>query len=261
MKNLLLIVSLGVLLFSCGAEGDVSIDSADSNAQIGKGGSTTRFAIVDGFLYIVENSALKTIDITDAANPEIIDEIAISDELETIFPYELVAGETVLLLGARNGMHVYKIRENGTPNNGDNIVLTHATSCDPVIAQNGYAYVTLRGTDSGCNTGVNELHVMDVSSIESPTEITSIEMTGPKGLSFSQDGSALLVCDADGLKVFSLEDPAAPEFKQNHSAIKCNDILQYEDHYIVTGNNLLEIYTFDAISYLLDSKLDLLGLE
>jgi len=261
MKTIGLLLSISILLFACNASDDAGRvnDSNNSNNKVSKGGSTTRFTIVDEFLYVVEEQTLKTFDISNTASPELIDTVVLTDELETIFPYTF-EGENVLLLGAKNGLHLFKIRADGTPNKGDNVVLTHARSCDPVIAQNGYAYVTLRSSvsDWGCNQGVNELQVMDISSIELPTRVKAIKMDGPKGLSFSQDGNALLVCDKNALKVFSLIDPENPKLEQEYLTAKCDDILQYGEHYIVTGQDLLEIYTFDQMTYKLSFEIDLL---
>ncbi|MCJ8311558.1 MAG: hypothetical protein HRU38_02490 [Saccharospirillaceae bacterium] len=261
MKNVWLLLSISIFLFSCGSEGDYSLDNSEGKEQIGKGGSTTKFAIVGDFLYIVEHSTLKTLNISDPTNPEVIDEIVVSDELETIFVYEQVGEDTVLLLGAQNGMHVFKIRSDGTPNNGDAIILAHQTSCDPVVANNGYAYVTLRSSETwGCSEGFNELHVMDISTIESPIKVgQSIKMEGPKGLSFSQDGNALLVCDKNSLKIYSLIDPVYPNEENEYRNIQCNDILQFEEHYILTGDSLLKVYSFDELLYEIKEEVDLLN--
>ena len=57
--------------------------------------------------------------------------------VETIFPFK-----DKLFIGSQNGMFVYNI------NNADNPSLvgqfSHVQSCDPVIADDDYAYVTLR---------------------------------------------------------------------------------------------------------------------
>ena len=264
MKNLLLMLSISVLLYSCGSEGDTSIGMGDTNEQVGKGGSTTKFAIVDHYLYIVEKSQLKTINISDPADPKEVDNITINDELETIFPYEY-NGETVLLLGATNGMHVYQIGAEGKPNIGEAVVLAHQRSCDPVVAYDGYAYVTLRSSEVwGCSQGFNQLHAiaLDLNDLSNLNKDPSpILMDGPKGLSLSDDGDALLVCDKNSLKIYSLfEDPANPAERNERSDIKCNDILQYKDQYIITGDNLLKVYSFDPMTYELKEEVNLLSL-
>ncbi|BCE00116.1 hypothetical protein [Marinicellulosiphila megalodicopiae] len=270
MKNYI-ILALCIFLFSCNADQSQTEGSQDGagsgqESQTGKGGSTTRFTIVGDFLYVVENNQLKTFNIADdIEGPKLINTLDVSDELETIFPYAMnkntVDEETVLLLGAINGMHIYKINSDGTPNHGDQLVLTHARSCDPVIAQNGYAYVTLRGSSNGCSQGSNELQVLDISQIELPSREKIIPMDGPKGLSFSQDGNALLICDKYSLKVFSLINPIEPEYIREYLSVQCDDILQFGDHYIATGTDLLEIYTFDSQTNSLKLEKDLLDTE
>ena len=277
MKKLLLVLSVSLFLFSCNDQGDVSTESQGNSDSVGKSGSTSKFAIIGGYLYIVEGSYLKTIDITDPAKPEQIDEILVRDDLETIFPYKHISDgkeEDVLLLGALSGMHIYKINLDGTPNNGENIVLQHQRSCDPVVAYDGYAYFTLR-EGAGCREGQSELHTIDFDSkhiekklidlndLDNPKDETPIAMDGPKGLSFSNDKRALLVCDKNSLKVFSLEIPEEPEEIESaeKTNIQCNDIVEYKELYIVTGDNLLKLYTFDPITYELNWEFDFLDVR
>ena len=77
-------------------------------------------------------------------------------------------------------------------------------SCDPVIADEKYAYVTLR-TGTTCNGVNNRLEILDIANINSPSLVKTYEMTNPHGL--SKDGNLLFVCDgANGLKVYNASD-------------------------------------------------------
>ena len=83
---------------------------------------------------------------------------------------------------------------------------THSRVCDPVIADDKYAYVTLR-SNSTCAGFLNQLDVVDIGNLMSPILIKSYQMTEPTGL--SKDGNTLLICDGkSGLKIFNSADPA-----------------------------------------------------
>jgi hypothetical protein len=78
---------------------------------------------------------------------------------------------------------------------------THATNCDPVIADDKYAYVTL-SSGTQCRGNQNRLDVVDISNLSNPILVKSYNLTSPKGL--SKDGNTLLICDGkDGLKIFN----------------------------------------------------------
>jgi hypothetical protein len=82
---------------------------------------------------------------------------------------------------------------------------THARACDPVIADDSYAFVTLHsGTD--CLGFNNELDVVQLNNLVDATLAKTYSFTSPQGL--SKDGNILFICDgAAGLKVFNALDP------------------------------------------------------
>lgn len=194
MKNVLYII---VVLFitSCAEK-----DSGDSGASEGKGGSMARFAISGDFLYTVSTQNLKVINIEDAAHPKYSDQrdVAVGFDIETVFPMD-----TLLFIGSRSGMYVYDIREPRFPALLSQV--SHLRSCDPVVAQDNYAYVTLNTNSSNCGqTPNNVLDVYDVSNPLQPELIRSLPMNGPTGLGV--DGTKLFVCDK-GLKVLDISVP------------------------------------------------------
>jgi hypothetical protein len=81
---------------------------------------------------------------------------------------------------------------------------THAKSCDPVIADSTYAFVTLRSGNS-CQGFSNELDVIDMSVPSYFSTVKVYPMTNPFGL--SKSGSLLFICDGrDGLKIYNASD-------------------------------------------------------
>lgn len=139
-----------------------SSGNKNSGSPIGKGGSMARFNIVDKRLYTVSNTDLNVFNITIPNDPVYTKKVDIgTSNVETIFPFK-----DQLFIGSQNGMFVYNI------NNPDKPALTgqfsHVQSCDPVIADDDYAYVTLR-TGSACFGNTNQLDILRLNSFTNPT--------------------------------------------------------------------------------------------
>ncbi|MBD0259360.1 MAG: hypothetical protein ICV83_26875 [Cytophagales bacterium] len=205
------------------------------NANNGVGGSMARFAIVDNYLYTVSNSTLKVFDISQAQQPRQMNSVKLGLNIETIFPYN-----NMLFIGSRTGMHIY---DNANPTKP--VFLSqyqHVQSCDPVVVQGDYAYVTLRdGTP--CRFGQNMLEVVNISNPRSPNRVQSIPMLNPHGLGI--DGNVLFVCEGDhGLKVFDATNPAQLVEKQFIKGIRTYDVIPHNQVMLVVGKDGLMQYDY-----------------
>ncbi|NDC79539.1 MAG: hypothetical protein EBZ67_16965, partial [Chitinophagia bacterium] len=119
-------------------------------------------------------------------------------DIETIFPYK-----NRLFLGSQTGMFIYDASDKDNPRKLGQF--THARACDPVVADDTHAYVTLR-SGNRCVGNLNQLDVVDVSNLMSPKLVKSYPMKGPAGL--SKDGNLLFICDgSDGLKIYDASKP------------------------------------------------------
>ncbi len=166
-------------------------------SQTGIGGSTARFTIAKDFLYAIDGSLLAVTDISNAVQPVRKTDITLSWWAETLFPTE-----SNLFLGTRAGMYIYDLTAPASPTLVGQY--EHIESCDPVVVEGNYAYVTLFD-GSSCHMGTNELQVLDISNLVNPTLLTKYPMTNPHGLGIDQ--STLFVCDGnDGLKIFDASD-------------------------------------------------------
>jgi len=196
MKNRIFLTFIAFCIVSCTMEKS-SFDSGGAN---GKGGSMARFAIKGDILYTVSTDSLKLFNIEDAANPKYAPErdLRIGFDIETIFPMD-----SLLFIGSRRGMYVYDITEPRFP-----LLLSevqHIRSCDPVVAQENYAYVTLNTNFNSCGGAPNNvLNIYDISNPTNPILKKTVSLNGPTGLGV--DGTKLFVCDR-GLKVFNISDP------------------------------------------------------
>ena len=195
----LMCLSIVYIAVSCAAEGGSS-EGGGGGLSEGKGGSMARFAIKGDYLYTVSFDTMKVIDITDAANPKYYHQrdMMVGFDIETIFPMD-----TLLFIGARSGMYVYDITRPQFPTLLSRV--THITSCDPVVAQDNYAYVTLNTNVRGCGRVPNNvLLVYDISNPLKPIQKKELRLNGPTGLGV--DGAKLFVCDF-GLKQFDITNP------------------------------------------------------
>lgn len=177
--------------------------SFDSKAAIapgnttGVGGSMARFTISNDYLYMLDGGNIHVTDISIASAPEKKSSQYVMWDIETIFPYD-----NKLFIGARSGMHIYDL---ATPENPEKIsTYSHINSCDPVVVSGDYAYVTLR-SGTQCQGFANQLEVLDISNLASPSLVKVYPMHNPHGLGV--DDPVLFICDGDdGLKIYDATD-------------------------------------------------------
>jgi hypothetical protein len=175
-----------------------SASPAVSGEGIGVGGSMARFTLYDKYLYAVDISMLRLFNVSTAAYPKLEKEINIGWNIETIFPYE-----EKLFIGSRTGMIIYSLEDASNPTYISEF--WHASSCDPVVVEGDYAYVTLRAGNI-CGNDISQLDVIDISNIQYPELVKIYPMEEPYGLGI--DNSVLFICDGNaGLKIYNAEDP------------------------------------------------------
>lgn len=212
--------------------------SAEMNPQSGAGGSMARFAITGNTLYLVSRETLEVYDIAEPSNPVKATSKNMGLGIETIFPYQ-----NHLFIGANDGMYIFN---NQSPQNPSLLSkYTHIQSCDPVVVQDKYAYVTLRG-GVACRTWMpqSSLDVIDVSDPSKPVMIRSQQMLSPYGLGVS--GNRLFVCEGDnGFKVLDITDPTLPVEKLFLKDLTSYDVIVRNNRLIVTGNKGLFQYQYD----------------
>ncbi len=184
-------------------ENMVLMGSADSkgswSAGAGTGGSMARFMLNDKYLHVIAHPwMLKTVNVEKGEKMDVKDSLIISRNMETLF----MLGEK-MFIGTTTGMLIYDVTDATKPRFISQY--DHITACDPVVADENYAYVTLR-TGTRCTNGKNLLEVIDISSITNPYLVKSYPMFNPHGLGI--DANLLFICDgAAGLKIFDKSDP------------------------------------------------------
>jgi hypothetical protein len=247
--HVLYLSPLLAMLWGCGIYDSPSSDY-QVEGNVGKGGSMARFALAGDVLYTVDNSLLKTFDVSNPATPAYLagKDQYLNVGMETIFPMD-----TLLFLGSQTGLYVFNIARPEFPQQV--AYVAHITACDPVVAAGSYAYVTLNSENTWCGRSTNELRIYDLSDIYDPQLIhTEQTLKHPKGLGI--DGNKLFVCD-NGLKVYDVTNPARPLWIDDITDIpeteglETYDVIPLNGILLLTGNNgLYQLdYTGEKLSF------------
>jgi hypothetical protein len=225
-----------VLYDNTSVSSKVSTYSGESSSMsVGIGGSMARFTICDNFLYTVDQYNLKVFDIDELSNPLLVSDQSIGWDIETVFQYQ-----KKLFFGTTTGMLIYDISNPASPNYVS--TYSHIRSCDPVVVEGDYAYVTLRAGNL-CGEATSQLDVINVSNIEKPKWEQSYPMQEPYGLGV--DNKTLFVCDGGaGLKVYNADDPKNLVKIGWFSDINAFDVIPYNGILMMIGTGGLYQYDY-----------------
>lgn len=201
---------------SCGKDDNSNFAGPDT----GTGGSLARFTITLGHLYVVDGRSLYTFNLANGAEPELVSTTNIGVNIETIFTWK-----DKLFIGSRDAMYVYSIANPSTPEIMGSA--THVRACDPVVANDTVAYVTVRtGTTCGGNT--NALYMYDLHNVIQPILKNTVNLKNPHGLGLQ--GRSLFVCDgSDGLKVFNIKEAYYPILSRTITGETFYDCIPYDN--------------------------------
>jgi len=215
--------------------------SQSATSSSGVAGSMAAFATVGDYLYGIDWSNMSIIDIASAANPLFVKRQYLTSNAETVYSFK-----NNLFIGTPVGMAVYNIQ------NPVNLVPVswsgHWMSCDPVIADDKYAYVTLHdGAICRSTARVNQLDVYDIGNITKPVLVKSYPLTNPHGL--SKDANLLFVCDgADGLKIFDAADAQNIKELKHFEGIDTYDVITLNGIAYVVAKDGLYQYDYSNIA-------------
>ncbi len=217
-----------------------SVGAGYRSANVGVAGSMARFAINNDILYAINNNfEIRVFDI-GKQKIEKKERIRISGGIETLF----LRGDN-MFIGSRLGMFIYDISNAEKP-----VFISqyqHISSCDPVVVNDKYAFVTLR-TGSACNRGANRLDVVSLEDIKKPYLLKSYDMFNPHGLGI--DNNILFVCDgAEGLKVYDANDVLniTKNMIKHFQDIRTYDLIPYKNVLIMTGADGIYQYDYSDI--------------
>lgn len=192
----------------------------------GIAGSMARFAIVSDILYAVNSRSLKIIDISSPSEPEYIRTEIIGNDIETIYPFK-----NRLFIGSATGMFIFNIDNPLVPLRLS--AFSHARACDPVVADDSHAFVTLR-TGNTCAGNANQLDVLDISNLQSPRLLKTYRLENPHGLSI--DGSLLFICDGSaGLKIYDASKVDDLKMIKHVPGLNAYDVIAWNKNLILVA--------------------------
>ena len=207
MKKKTFLILLGAIYIFC-----ITCKKGDTGPTAllqGAGGSTAMMTLVGNYLYIVNNSSLQTYDVSQPENIVLLNQQNLGWNIETIFPYR-----DKLFIGSQTGMFVF---DNSNPKSPKlQGQAQHIRACDPIVADDNYAYVTLRNNNVGCGGTANELNIYDIQGINvlTPKLTSTLSMMEPQGLGYK--GNILYVCQgASGLGIVDITDKVHPSIIKN----------------------------------------------
>jgi hypothetical protein len=203
----------------------------------GVGGSTARFTVTSNFLYSLHQDEIRAFDLANPADPEQVSATSVAWDIETIFPYR-----DNLFIGSSTGMHIYSISNPASPQRIS--TFAHVNSCDPVVVDDDFAYVTLRSGNT-CAGNSNQLDVINIQNLANPVLVRSYPMTNPHGLGI--DNKILFLCDGSaGLKVYDASNVSTIDSHmiKHYDNIHAFDVIPWNDVLVMIGEDGLFQYDY-----------------
>ena len=236
------IISIVIIAFafSCTkGDSDVSGVSTTGDAS-GQGGSMAKISISGDNMFLINEYQLKIYNIVNEAQPQLLSTTQLDFGIETVF----TLGDH-LFIGSNNGMYIYDV---SNPSNIKYLSFyQHITSCDPVVANDSLAFVTLN-TARSCNWewGENRIDVLDISNKINPNLLYSGMMSAPQGLGLYDH--YVFVCNGSaGVEYFDFSNPNQLEYVGKISGIDSYDLIIRGEIMFLIGEDGLFQYDISDI--------------
>lgn len=211
----------------------------NSSAPVGMSGSMARFTIMNNRLYTVSYNDLDVFNISSAPDPYHVTRKNIGSNIETIYPFK-----NKLFIGSMTGMFIYNVSNPDAPSLAGQF--SHVRTCDPVIADDNFAYVTLR-SGTPCQGFTNELDILQLNNITDPQLLKVYTMTNPRGL--SKSGNHLFICDGtSGVKVYNASDVMNLQLVKTITGLDPFDVIAYNNVAMVVAKDGLYQYDYSDIN-------------
>lgn len=225
------VVFLAEATFDANVIPNTATSGSGTSSGTGISGSTARFTIVNDYLYTVDAYSLSSYKIYESS-VEKEQENSLGWGIETIFPYK-----DNLFIGSNSGMFIFSLEDPASPYQLSSF--EHARACDPVVANDTHAFVTLRDGNL-CQGFINQLDVIDISTLTNPRLVKSYPMVNPHGLTLN--GNYLYISEGNfGLKVIDIDNPSNVKELSFDTEIASTDL-------IYLGNNHLLSIGKDGLS-------------
>ncbi len=223
-----------VFINSCGSDTGGSASGPLGNQSVA--GSTATFLTYKNTLFALDRGILKVFDIS-LPTPRLENEINVFGA-QTLHIYE-----DYLYMGGVIGVDIFDISIPQVPLNVG--FYSHVRSCDPIVVEDDIGYVTLRTAGDCGRISRDSLDILDVSDPSKPTLLKSFPMSSPWGLAKTPD--FLAVCqEGIGLALVDVVDIDDISLISRHSAIKCFDLIYYDERLVTTADNGIGQYAIEG---------------
>jgi len=210
-----------------------------SVSPIGVGGSMARFSIVNNHMYTVSSNSLDVFNISTPENPVKGSKVNLNWGIETIYPF----GKN-LFIGSNTGMFIYDISNPEQPKSVGQF--SHVRSCDPVVADNEFAYVTLR-SGTQCQGFANQLDVIRLNDLTNASLLKTYPMSNPHGL--AKDGDLLFICDGkSGVKIYNAAIQDNLKLLNHLEFFDAYDVIAYNKIALIVGKDGLYQFSYANLS-------------
>lgn len=231
MRNIVYSFLLLALMAVTGCDKSSNSAASANSSSNSANGSLTRFITVGNYLYMVDNSSLKTYSIAAPANPVFKASVNVGFAIETIFPYQ-----DKLFIGSSSAMYIYSISNPENPAFVSQVAY-FVRGRDPIVAIDSVAYSTVRNV----NFPGGVLNVFNIKNISQPQNVRIHNLQNPYGLGLKD--SALYVCEAEaGLRIFNIKNTYLPAER----SLFTNNETYYD---VIVQGNMLICYIKGGLSF------------
>lgn len=246
MRKIIYLFILSTIVLSCSADSESANFAVGDNT--GQGGSLARFIIVGDYLYTVDEQSINVFDISDVQNVVKVNDVYVGFGIETIYSFE-----NTLFLGSSLGMYIYGLDDPALPELLSNA--THLRSCDPVVSNFNYTFVTLHSTAT-CDGLLNQLEVYDTTDLLNPILLNTIQFDRPIGMGIYNN--FLIMSDLNTIRFLDITDPRFPQ--EIHTiAVDSYDVIVRGNELFVIGENTVHQYELDATDITATTELSVLN--
>jgi hypothetical protein len=223
----------GIGCMGCPAGYSTNPTAHDGVAGGGVGGSYATFAVIDSFLYYLENGNIITMDISEPENPRPLSSTPVDWSIETLFPTP-----DYLFVGGSTGMYIL---DRSVPSNPVQIAtFNHFKSCDPVVVSDTVAYVTLRGGNR-CGQNRDALLSISIADPKNPSLLQELTVPPPYGLAV-RDSLLYVSRGSDGFSLYLVACPDEIKKVQSWNTPSTKDFIWHDSTLYIMGFNDVKIY-------------------
>jgi hypothetical protein len=227
------------------AENSAGSGGAPTSQTVGVGGSLARCIIIGNTLYVLNQWQMQLVDISIQDKPVAKETFSLWWMAETVF-----VDSTFLYIGTQTGMLVYDVTQPAWPVYVS--AYDHFQSCDPVVVEDGIAYVTMR-SGNRCGGWQNQMDVINVTNPKTPQLIKSYSLAEPYGLGI--DNKTLFVCDGSaGLKIYDVTNPLTIDqhLIKQYPEIQARDVIPLNGILIMISTTGIYQYDYSDLNNIVE---------